>query len=38
MELNIGAKEVLDLMTDYPIREYPKPEDNDPKKKSKLIF
>lgn len=38
MQLNIGAKDVLDLLTDYPIREYPKPEDNDPKKKSKFFL
>ena len=33
MQLNIGAKDVLDLLTEYPIREYPV-EENDPKKKS----
>ncbi len=38
MQLNIGAKDVLELLCEYPIREYPKPEDNDPKKKSKLSF
>jgi hypothetical protein len=36
MQLNIGAKDILELLSEYPIREYPKPEDNDPKKKSKL--
>jgi len=36
MQLNIGAKDILELLCEYPIREYPKPEDNDPKKKSKL--
>ncbi len=38
MKLNLGAKEVLDLLSEYPTREYPKPEDNDPKKKSKFFF
>ena len=34
MQLNIGAKDVLEMLCAYPLREYPKPEDNDPKKKS----
>jgi len=38
MQLNIGARDVLELLCEYPIREYPKPEDNDPKKKSNKHF
>lgn len=38
MQLNIAAKDILELLCEYPIREYPKPEDNDPKKKSKKNF
>lgn len=39
MQLNISAKDVLELLCSYPIRaEYPRPEDNDPKKKSKKYY
>ena len=38
MDLNINANEVLELLAEYPLREYPKPEDQDPKKKSIFYF
>jgi len=33
MNGNIRAREILQLMLDYPEREYPEPVSNDPKKK-----
>jgi hypothetical protein len=35
MKGNIRARETLQLLLDYPIREYPEPEDTDPKNKNK---
>ncbi len=38
MKLNILARDILELLCGYPVREYPKPEDNDPKKKSNTFI
>ena len=35
MKGNIRARETLQMLCDYPIREYPEPEDTDPKNKNK---
>lgn len=35
MQGNLKAREVLKMLQDYPIREYPEPEETDPKKKAK---
>jgi len=35
MQGNLKAREVLKMLQDYPIREYPEPEETDPKKKTK---
>lgn len=35
MQGNLKAREVLKLLQDYPPREYPEPEETDPKKKAK---
>jgi len=35
MQGNLKAREVLKMLQDYPIREYPEPEEMDPKKKTK---
>lgn len=35
MQGNLKAREVLKLLQDYPPREYPEPEELDPKKKAK---
>ena len=35
MKGNIRARETLQMLVDYPIREYPEPEDTDPKNKNK---
>lgn len=35
MKGNIRARETLQMLVNYPIREYPEPEDTDPKNKNK---
>lgn len=35
MQGNLKAREVLKMLQDYPIREYPELEEHDPKKKTK---